>query len=80
MTQDQLLWRMIEKLNESINSQYETINFLMEKRIEQRQWVGLELEEIERIGKSYKEKDGSILAWGLFADHIEQKLKEKNCV
>jgi hypothetical protein len=78
MTQDQLLWRMIEKLNEAINSQHETITFLMEKRIEQRQWVALTLEELEKIGKAYEEKDRSIRAWGLFADHIEQKLKEKN--
>ena len=78
MTQEQLLWRIIEKLNEGINSQHETIKFLMEKRIEQRQWVGLTLEELERIGKAYEEKDGKIRAWANFADHIEQKLKEKN--
>ena len=78
MTQDQLLWRIIEKLNEGINSQHETIKFLMEKRIEQRKWVGLTLEELERIGKAYEEKDGKIRAWANFADHIEQKLKEKN--
>ena len=78
MTQDQLLWRIIEKLSEGINSQHETIKFLMEKRIEQRKWVGLTLEELERIGKAYEEKDGKIRAWANFADHIEQKLKEKN--
>ena len=78
MTQEQLLWRIIEKLNEGINSQHETIKFLMEKRIEQRKWVGLTVEELEGIGKVYEEKDGKIRAWAKFADHIEQELKEKN--
>jgi hypothetical protein len=78
ITQEQLLWRIIEKLNESINSQHETIKFLMEKRIEQRQWVGLTLEEIEKICKSHEAKDRSIRAGGIFAEAIEQKLKEKN--
>jgi hypothetical protein len=80
ITQEQLLWRMIEKLNESINSQHETINFLMEKHIKQRQWAALTLEELEKIGKIYEEKDRSIRAWGNFAEHIQQKIKEKNCV
>jgi hypothetical protein len=41
-------------------------------------WVGLTVEEIEAIGKSYEEKDRSIQEWGLFACAIEAKLKEKN--
>ena len=41
-------------------------------------WVGLTVEEIEAIGKSYEEKDRSIQGWGLFACAIEAKLKEKN--
>ena len=44
----------------------------------QRTWVGLTVEEIEAIGKSCEEKDGSIEVWGLFACAIEAKLKEKN--
>ena len=32
ITQEQLLWRIIDKLNEAINSQHETIEFLMGKR------------------------------------------------
>ena len=78
LTEDQVLLRVMERLHEQIDSQHETIKFLMEKRIEQRKWVGLTLEELERIGKAYEEKDGKIRAWANFADHIEQKLKEKN--
>ena len=41
-------------------------------------WVGLTVEEIEAIGKSYEEKDRSIQDWALFACAVEAKLKEKN--
>ena len=70
MTQEQLLWRIIEKLNEGINSQHETIKFLMEKRIEQRQWVGLTDEEFDSINPK--------LSLFQFYKAIEAKLKEKN--
>ena len=70
MTQEQLLWRIIEKLNEGINSQHETIKFLMEKRIAQRQWVGLTDEEFDSINPK--------LSLFQFYKAIEAKLKEKN--
>ena len=52
--------------------------FDMVEQLEDREWVGLTVEEIEEIGKPAAEKDGSIQAWGLFALAIEAKLKEKN--
>ena len=75
MTQEQLLWRIIEKLNEGINSQHETIKFLMEKRIEQRQWVGLTEEEIEPTA----EQADNYAAFHHGVSFAEAKLKEKNC-
>jgi len=74
MTQEQLLWRIIEKLNEGINSQHETIKFLMEKRIEQRQWVGLTEEEIEPTA----EQADNYAAFHHGVSFAEAKLKEKN--
>ena len=75
MTQEQLLWRIIEKLNEGINSQHETIKFLMEKRIEQRQWVGLTDEERSEL---WWNTDMNDMPEHDYGKAIEAKLKEKN--
>ena len=75
MTQEQLLWRIIDKLNEAINSQHETIKFLMEKRIEQRQWVGLMDEERSEL---WWNTDMNDMPEHDYGKAIEAKLKEKN--
>jgi hypothetical protein len=73
ITQEQLLWRIIDKLNEAINSQHETIEFLMGKRLEQRKWVGLTMLDMAELrqGGFHNITDEHFRA-------IEAALKEKN--
>ena len=69
LTEDQVLLRVMERLHEQIYSQHETIEFLMDKRLEKRKWVGLTDEEINAI------PEGEYMD---FYKAIEAKLKEKN--
>ena len=66
---------LIESYDQGVKDALESVTQAIKP---QRTWVGLTVEEIEAIGKSYEEKDRSIQAWGLFASAIEAKLKEKN--
>jgi len=73
LTEDQVLVRVMEKLHEQIYSQDETIKFLMDKRLEQRKWVGLTMLEMSELrqGGFHNITDERFRA-------IEAKLKEKN--
>jgi hypothetical protein len=71
ITQEQLLWRIIDKLNEAIHSQHETIEFLMNKRLKQPEWVGLTEEEVKDFQVNKFVGPNLIRA-------IERRLKEKN--
>jgi hypothetical protein len=74
LTEDQVLLRVMEKLHEQIYSQHETIEFLMDKRLEKRKWVGLTEEEIKEC---FKITPDLFLPLHIYA-RIEAKLKDKN--
>jgi len=74
LTEEQVLVRVMEKLNEQIYSQHETIEFLMDKRLEKRKWVGLTDEEIDQAAEQ-SDNYASFVAGARFA---QDKLKDKN--
>jgi hypothetical protein len=71
---EKVLLRVMEKLHEQIYSQDETIKFLMDKRLKQRQWVGLMDEEIDHAAEQ-SDNYASFIAGALFAQY---RLEEKN--
>jgi len=73
LTEDQVLVRVMEKLHEQIYSQDETIKFLMDKRLEQRKWVGLTDEEIGIPTEPIQPHEAI-----MFARVIEALIKGKN--
>ena len=75
ITQEQLLWRIIDKLNEAIHSQHETIEFLMNKRLRRPEWAGLTDEERSEL---WWNTDMSDMPEHDYGKAIEAKLKEKN--
>jgi hypothetical protein len=77
LTEDQVLLRVMERLHEQIYSQHETIEFLMDKRLEKRTWVGLTDEEIKEIIGPWGDTPIKGYTRKLF-DQIETKLREKN--
>jgi hypothetical protein len=78
ITQEQLLWRIIDKLNEAIHSQHETIEFLMNKRLKQPEWVGLMDEEISNVIPVYCHNEFELNEFRKLAKAIEAKLKENH--
>ena len=74
---EQVLLRVMEKLHEQIYSQDETIKFLMDKRLEQRKWVGLTDEEIKSLPSWWPSYEDAPALIELLKD-VEAKLKEKN--
>ena len=77
LTEDQVLLRVMERLHEQIYSQHENIEFLMDKRLKKRKWVGLTDEEIKEIIGPWGDTPIKGYTRKLF-DQIEAKLKEKN--
>ena len=74
MTQEELLWKIIAKLNDAIASQHETVEFLVNKRLEQREWVSLTDEEIEPAA----EQADNYAAFHSGVRFASIRLKEKN--
>jgi len=74
---EQVLLRVMEKLHEQIYSQDETIKLLMDKRLEQRKWIGLTNEEIKSLPSWWPSYEDAPALIELVKD-VETKLREKN--